>query len=99
VSVSAGAASDLALDGQLVGGQEKPIDWNKVLREMRAAGVRSSGDELEEHDLRALWGCAEGPYAPVAPPAERLTGERPDESRELAPAEEEGGQLAFDLAA
>jgi hypothetical protein len=59
----AGAASDLALDGQLVGEQEKPIDWNRVLREMRAAGGRASGDELDEQDLQALWERAEGPYA------------------------------------
>jgi hypothetical protein len=85
--------------------QEKPIDWNKVLREMRAAGVRASGDELDEHDLQALWERADGPYAPLGPPAtvvplaERLAGERPDQTPELAPAEEEGGQLTFDLAA
>jgi hypothetical protein len=96
-----GAASDLALDGQLVGEQEKPIDWNKVLREMRAAGVRASGDELDEHDLQSLWRRAEGPYAALGPPAtvvplaERLAAERP----ERASAEEASGQLAFDLAA
>jgi hypothetical protein len=56
-----GAASDLALDGRLVGEQERPIAWNKVLREMRAAGVRASGDELDAHDLEALWGRGEGP--------------------------------------
>jgi hypothetical protein len=100
-----GAASDLALDGQLIGEQEKPIDWNKVLREMRAAGVRASGDELDEHDIQALWQRAEGPYAPlrapatVVPLADRLAAERPEREREQASAEEEGGQLAFDLAA
>jgi hypothetical protein len=33
------------------------------------------------------------------PLAERLAGERPDQTPELAPAEDESGQLAFDLAA
>ena len=101
----AGAASDLALDGQPVGEQEKPIDWNRVLREMRAAGVRASGDEHDEHDLQALWGSAPSPYAPLAPPAavvplaDRLARERADRTSEAAAAEETGGQLAFDLAA
>jgi hypothetical protein len=76
-----------------------------VLREMRAAGVRASGDELDEHDLKALWERAEGPYAPlgtpasVVPLAERLAAGRPDQILEVAAAEEEGVQLAFDLAA
>jgi hypothetical protein len=100
-----GAASDLALDGQLVGEQEKPIDWNKVLREMRAAGVRATGDELDERDLRALWQRADGPYAPLRPPAsvvpltERFAAERPQRTPESESAEEASGQLAFDLAA
>jgi hypothetical protein len=100
-----GAASDLALDGQLIGEQEKPIDWNKVLAQMRAAGVRASGDELDEQDLRALWQRAEGAYAPLAPPAtvvplaERLATEHHERTAERPTAEAEGGQLAFDLAA
>src|SRR6266536_46975 len=48
-----GAASDLAFDGQLTGEQERPIDWNKVLRDLRAAGVRATGDERDEHDVQA----------------------------------------------
>jgi hypothetical protein len=100
-----GAASDIALDGQLVGEREKPVDWNRVLREMRAAGVRASGDELDEHDVEALWQRAEGPYAPLAPPAtvvplaERLAAERPERTPQRRSAEEASGQLAFDLAA
>jgi hypothetical protein len=62
------AASAVVLTGlPLVGGQEEPIDWNKVLREMRAAGLRASGDELDEQDLRALWQRAEGPLRAVRP--------------------------------
>jgi hypothetical protein len=100
-----GAASDLALDGQLVGEQERPIDWNKVVREMRAAGVRASRDELDEHDLEALWERAEGPHAPLAPAAtvvplaHRLAAERPEVKQEQESAEEDRGQLACDLAA
>lgn len=98
-------ATVASLDGQLVGEQEKPIDWSKILREMRAAGVRSSGDDLDEHDLEAPWTRAEGPYAPLALPAtvvplaERLAAKRPDETDERQLAEEESGQLAFELAA
>jgi hypothetical protein len=93
------------VDGQLVGEQERPIDWNKVLREMRAAGVRASGEELDEHDLEARWQRAEGPYARLGPPAtvvplaERLAVERPERTPESESAEEASGQLAFDLAA
>jgi hypothetical protein len=100
-----GAASDLALDGQLVGEREQPVDWNKVLREMRAAGVRADGDELDEQGLEALWERAEGPYAPLRPPAtvvpltDRLSAERRERSPVDVAAEEAGGQLAFDLAA
>jgi hypothetical protein len=55
--------------------------------------------------VRAPWETGEGPYAPLArqPPschsAEPLTAGRPDQTPEVAPAEGEGGQLAFDLAA
>jgi hypothetical protein len=38
------------------------MEWSQVVRRRREA----SGDE---HDLRALWQRAEGPYAPLAPPA------------------------------
>ena len=100
-----GAASDFALDGQLVGEQEKPIDWNKVLRDLRAAGVRAAGDEVDEDDVQALWQRAEGPYAPllqraaVLPLTERLAAERRAETREPPATEQAGDQLAFDLAA
>jgi hypothetical protein len=61
-----GSASDLALDGQLVREQEKPIDWNTMLREMRAAGVRASGDGLDEEERGScgsaprVWGFLDG---------------------------------------
>jgi hypothetical protein len=99
-----GAAADLALDGQLIEKPEKEIDWGMVLREMRAAGVKAIGDELAEADIERLWLAAEGPYAPrapaaatVVPLADRLATERDDEAD--GHAEDESGQLAFDLAA
>ena len=100
-----GAASDLALDGQLVEQPEREIDWAMVRREMRAAGVRAVGDELAEADIERLWLKAEGPYAPLSPPApvvplaERLAQKRSGGEPERTSAEEAGGQLAFDLAA
>lgn len=73
-----GAASDLALDGQLIDIPEEPIDWRKVTREMKAAGASLSAEEtIEEATLQALWEKAEGPYAPVVPDL-RLVGVRGD---------------------
>jgi hypothetical protein len=70
---------------------------------MGAAGVRSSGGELDEHDVEAVWAAAMDPRrsarpAMFVPLAKRLAAERPDRAREGVPAEE-AGQLAFDLAA
>jgi hypothetical protein len=65
----------------------------------------SRGDELDDHDLHALWQRASALTRPLAPPAnvvpiaERLAAERPDRAGEETHAEEESGQLAFDLAA
>ena len=50
-----GGASDLAFDGELSVQPEKPIDWNKVLKEMKERGIRSSGDEVLEADVKAEW--------------------------------------------
>jgi hypothetical protein len=99
-----GAASDIALDGQLITEPEKPIEWNKVLREMRADGVKATGDELDEHDLQALWQQATGKYSPlptrvVALPTKRDLGEPSDRRTHVPCVEEDGGQLALDLAA
>ncbi|MDQ3770066.1 MAG: hypothetical protein M3370_11415, partial [Actinomycetota bacterium] len=96
-----GAASDVALDGQLMARAEEQVDWNRVLREMRAAGVSASGDELDERDLQALWQRAEGPYRPLGPPAPvaSLAQRLADGHHERPAAEDDGGQLALDLAA
>jgi len=63
-----GAAADLALDGQLIEKREERVDWSAILREMQAAGVRATGEELAEEDVEALWRRAEGGLAPIAAP-------------------------------
>ena len=50
-----GGTSDLAFDGELSVQPEKPINWNKVLAEMKAAGIRSDGTEVLEADIEAAW--------------------------------------------
>lgn len=79
-----GAASDLALDGRLVAKADR-LEQGAARDARRRRQAR--GDELDEHDLEALWQRAEGPYARLAPPArvvplaERLAAERPDPAR------------------
>jgi hypothetical protein len=64
-----GAASDLALDGELIDVPEPPIDWRKVLKGMAKAGATLSAEStVEEATVQALWEKAEGPFAHVAPP-------------------------------
>jgi ribosomal protein S27AE len=48
-------AADLALDGQLIPQREEPVSLEQVLRDLQRAGVRATGDEIDEHDLRAAW--------------------------------------------
>jgi SNF2-related domain len=55
-------AADLALDGQLVPEREEPVSLEKVLRDLQRAGIRPTGDEIDERDLKAAWEAA----APVA---------------------------------
>ncbi len=52
-----GAASDLAFDGELTVAPEKPVDWAKVLEEMKQRGIRGSGDEdlVLEADVKEAW--------------------------------------------
>ena len=63
-----GAASDLALDGQLVEEPEPEINWSDELRKMRKAGIEATGDEVPESEIEALWLRAESPFEPIAPP-------------------------------
>jgi len=61
-----GAASDLALDGQLIDVPEEPINWRQVTKEMQEAGVAlSAEDTVEEGTVKDLWEAAEGPFEPV----------------------------------
>lgn len=63
-----GAASDLALDGQLIDVPEPPVDWRKVLKGMEKAGAKLSDEStVEEATVKALWEKAEGPFAPLRP--------------------------------
>ena len=48
-------AADLALDGQLVDEPEQPISREEFLRELRRQGVKPSGEEIAEADIRAAW--------------------------------------------
>ena len=81
-----GGTSDLAFDGELSVQPEKPINWNKVLAEMKAAGIRSDGTEVLEADIEAAW----RKLAPVV----RL---RP--SRDIRPSRHEQPPLPPDLLA
>jgi SNF2 family DNA or RNA helicase len=48
-------AADLALDGQLVDEPEQPISREEFLRELRKQGVKPTGEEIEEADIRSAW--------------------------------------------
>jgi hypothetical protein len=48
-------AADLALDGQLVDEPEQPISREEFLRELRKQGVKPTGEEIAESDIRAAW--------------------------------------------
>ena len=48
-------AADLALDGQLVPQREEPVSLEKVLKDLQRAGIRPTGDEIDERDLKKAW--------------------------------------------
>ena len=50
-----GGAADLALDGELSAQEEKPVDWSKILRDMKERGISTTGDEVHEADVMAAW--------------------------------------------
>lgn len=52
-------AADLALDGQLVDEPEQPISREEFLRELRRQGVKPSGEEIAEADIRSAWEATE----------------------------------------
>lgn len=50
-----GGASDLAFDGELSVQPEETINWDQILQEMKAKGIRAAGDEVPEADVEAAW--------------------------------------------
>ena len=50
-----GGASDLAFDGELSVQPEEAIDWNEVLRTMKARGIQAAGNEVPEAEVEAAW--------------------------------------------
>ncbi len=48
-------AADLALDGQLIDEPEQPISREEFLKELRKQGVKPTGEEIDEDDIRAAW--------------------------------------------
>jgi intein/homing endonuclease len=50
-----GGASDLAFDGELSVQPEEAIDWNEVLRNMKARGIQAAGNEVPEAEVEAAW--------------------------------------------
>ena len=81
------AASDLALDGQLVEEEDEPIDWSKQIKELKAMGLAVDADDtIDEDDIKALWESAEGPYEHLLPPAIPASWKTPEtEPDEPAP--------------
>ena len=74
-----GGTSDLAFDGELSIQPEKPINWNKVLEDMKAAGIRSDGSEVLEADIEEAWRRL-APVVPLRPSRDTrpAPGEQPD---------------------
>lgn len=50
-----GGVSDLAFDGELKVQPEKPIDWNKVIRDMRKQSGKNYGKEVHESEIFNRW--------------------------------------------
>lgn len=64
-----GASSDLAWDGELQVQPEKPVDWQKVIKQMREQGIRASeeGEDLvDETDVEAAWQAEPGALPALA---------------------------------
>ena len=68
-------AADLALDGQLVDEPEKPISREEFLRELRKQGVKPTGEEIAEADIRAAWEATDAIAGAAAPRLVPGTGE------------------------
>ena len=93
-----GNSSDLAFDGQFMEQEERPVNWEEVIREMRRRGIglKATADLVPEEDVEAAWQA----LAPVyfSPPAQPAPVPRtvPDAPR-LAPPPLQGSlALALD---
>ena len=62
-----GAASDLALDGEISATPQEPVDLSKVLRELQEKGIPVTGNEIPEEDVEDAWNQVP-PLAPVLAP-------------------------------
>ncbi len=62
-----GGTSDLAFDGELSVQPEEAIDWNEVLRNMKARGIQAAGNEVPEAEVEAAW-RAVAPLKPTFAP-------------------------------
>ncbi|MGB3635661.1 MAG: helicase-related protein, partial [Rubrobacteraceae bacterium] len=62
-----GAASDLALDGEISATPQEPVDLSKVLRELQEKGIPVTGNEIPEEDVEDAWNQVP-PHAPVLAP-------------------------------
>jgi hypothetical protein len=60
-------AADLALDGQLVDEPEEPISREEFLRELRKQGVKATGEEIDESEIRSAWEARAMLAAPARP--------------------------------
>ena len=52
-----GDSSDLAFDGEFLPREEKPVNWNEELREMRRRGIglKATEDLVPEEEISAAW--------------------------------------------
>lgn len=83
-------AADLALDGQLVDEPEQPISREEFLRELRKQGVKPTGEEIDESDIRSAWQTQAMLATPARPRLLCTTSEREQTSVDwhFAPIEE-----------
>jgi N6-adenosine-specific RNA methylase IME4 len=65
-------ASDLVLDGRIAARREIEVNKNKILQEMKEAGMRLKGYEVPEAEVLARWQKGPPPLPSFAPPRRRM---------------------------